>query len=133
LLDCGAAYILRNTIEGNHDGIVMITSIPTVMNNIVRSNKENGVFLLKDSRPTLYGNEIINNGKIGLYVRDKSNGDIRGNIFENKYIDPNFKDRDDPVDIAVERKHQYLEHIVSDNEVKGEARIPQNLRGCTIF
>lgn len=35
--------------------------------------------ILKDSRPKIVSNVIINNDRIGLFVRDKSHGEILQN------------------------------------------------------
>eukprot|EP01017_Pseudomicrothorax_dubius_P037831 TRINITY_DN5597_c0_g1_i1.p1 TRINITY_DN5597_c0_g1~~TRINITY_DN5597_c0_g1_i1.p1 ORF type:complete len:544 (+),score=130.28 TRINITY_DN5597_c0_g1_i1:50-1681(+) len=82
-IECGRAYILRNNITGNHDGIVMVTAIPVVMTNKIHKNKSNGVFMLKDSRPILKGNEIVENEGMGVYIRDKSCGEIERNLVTN--------------------------------------------------
>lgn len=39
--------------------------------------------ILKDSRPTIFKNLITDNDGIGLFVRDKSHGVIKGNIVYN--------------------------------------------------
>lgn len=43
------------------------------------NNKNNGVMLLKDSRPEMIGNLIQENSLVGLFIRDKSKGIIKNN------------------------------------------------------
>ena len=56
LIEAGECYIVRNKIQFNNDGIIALTSVPLVQNNIISDNKANGVMLMKDSRPKLYEN-----------------------------------------------------------------------------
>ena len=60
----------------NNDGIVAITSIPLINNNTIEKNKSNGIMILKDARPKIIKNNILDNDGIGLYIRDKSHGVI---------------------------------------------------------
>lgn len=36
--------------------------------------------ILKDSRPKILNNQITDNDGIGLYIRDKSHGNIKNNV-----------------------------------------------------
>jgi F-box protein 11 len=63
----------------NNDGIVAITSIPFINKNKIEKNKSNGIMLIKDARPKITNNLIQENDGIGLFIRDKSNGEIHDN------------------------------------------------------
>ena len=39
---------------------------------------------------------------------------------------------DNEIDLVIERKHEALEQILRDNQVEGDARIPQNFL-CNVF
>lgn len=69
--------------------------------------------ILKDSRPEIIENEILENDGIGIFVRDKSHGIIKKNLFLKNEIE-----------LVVERRHAALENIVSENKVSGDIRIP---------
>lgn len=122
LIECCKTYVSRNNITGNHDGIVMLTAVPEVVENLITRNKSNGIFMLKDSRPLLRDNNIIENDGIGLYIRDKSAGDIQNNTVKENQID-----------LVVERKNDDLANILQTNSVKGDIRIPQNYDNCTLI
>ena len=51
MIDACQAWIIRNEIFHNNDGIIGITSVPLIENNEIIKNKNIGVMLLKDSRP----------------------------------------------------------------------------------
>jgi len=51
MIDACQAWIIRNEIFHNNDGIIGITSVPLIENNDIIKNKNIGVMLLKDSRP----------------------------------------------------------------------------------
>lgn len=51
MINACECFIIRNCIEKNNDGIIMITSVPLVQNNIIVYNKNHGIMLMKDSRP----------------------------------------------------------------------------------
>lgn len=71
--------ISRNRIFNNTDGLVIATGIPLIFNNIIRSNRSNGVVSLLQSNPTLQGNEIKENKGVGLLVKESSTVLINGN------------------------------------------------------
>lgn len=68
---------------------------------------------MKDSRPDIIENTITENRGIGVFIRDKSNGNIRLNTIEKNEIE-----------LVVERRQEKLCNIVSENCVKGDIRIP---------
>lgn len=79
LISGGQCYIHRNQISENNEGLVSITSIPDIRGNIITKNKSNGIMMLKDTRANVFGNTIKGNDGIGLYIRDKSHGEIKNN------------------------------------------------------
>lgn len=113
VIEGGQGWIIRNRIMENNDGIVAITSIPFINKNIIEKNKSNGIMILKDARPKITNNTIIDNDGIGLYVRDKSHGIILDNTIKNNEIE-----------LVVERKSAALQNIASENIVVGDIRIP---------
>ena len=42
MIEGGSALILRNNIYENNDGIVSLTSVPTIWKNKITKNKSNG-------------------------------------------------------------------------------------------
>ncbi|KRX06051.1 Pectin lyase fold/virulence factor [Pseudocohnilembus persalinus] len=122
LIDASECWILRNKIYENNDGIIMVMSIPWVEKNEIYRNKSNGVMAIKDSRPKFQKNLIEQNGFIGLFIRDKSNGDITGNnIWGNK-----------KTNLLVEQRIKKLDNILKVFQEEGDIRIPQNYR-CTLI
>jgi len=121
LISGGQCYIHRNQISENNEGLVSITSIPDIRGNIITKNKSNGIMMLKDTRAHVIGNIIKGNDGIGLYIRDKSHGEIKNNTLSENEID-----------LVVERKHDTLTFIQKDNTIEGDARTPQNFL-CNIF
>ena len=101
MIDCGRCIISRNTIKNNYDGILMIMSIPMIIDNEIESNKNHGVICIKDSRPVVKDNQIVTNKATGVYVRDKS----RCLLLDNK-IDGN------EVGIVQERGIKNIEKIL---------------------
>jgi F-box protein 11 len=80
LIAGGFCYISRNVIQDNNEGIVSITSLPEIRENIVQKNKSNGIMIMKDTQCKLVNNTIKENQGIGLYIRDKSHGEVKNNI-----------------------------------------------------
>jgi len=125
MINAGNAWIVRNNITENNDGIIAITSVADIINNEVHKNKSSGIMLLKDSRPRLTDNKIHGNDCIGLFVRDKSVGVIKDNMIEKNKID-----------LLVEKRNKLLDNILDDNNLShetGDIRIPQNYYSCNIF
>lgn len=58
----------------------MITSVPFVNKNLIEQNRSNGVMIMKDSRPKITDNKILDNDGIGLYIKDVSTGIIKDNL-----------------------------------------------------
>ena len=82
IIEGGHGWIIRNRIMENNDGIVAITSIPYITKNKIEKNKSNGIMILKDARPRITDNLILDNDGIGLYIRDKSTGIIVDNTVQ---------------------------------------------------
>lgn len=92
LIAGGFCYIARNVIQDNNEGIVSITSLPEIRENVVTKNKSNGIMIMKDTQCKIVNNSIKENQGIGLYIRDKSHGEIKKNsvkifLILNKKID----------------------------------------------
>lgn len=69
-------YYFDNILFQN-DGIVCVTAVPFINLNIIEKNKSIGIMIMKDSRPDIVENSITENRGIGLFIRDKSNGNIK--------------------------------------------------------
>lgn len=77
--------------------------------------------ILKDSRPTIMKNLITDNDGIGLFVRDKSYGIIKGNIvFILLYI----QIKSNEIELVVEKRNINLQNIVLENKIEGDIRVP---------
>lgn len=83
LISGGHCYIARNVVSDNNEGIVSITSIPEIRENMITKNKSNGIMILKDTQAKIINNSIKENQGIGIYIRDKSHGDIKKNIVKS--------------------------------------------------
>lgn len=113
--------IYDNIIEGNYDGIVCATSVPSIKNNKIKNNKRCGVIVLKDGRPTMEHNKITKNIEIGLYIKDKSKGSYNNNLIKGN-----------PIEMIIESKTPELANIHKTNPVFGEVRSPQTYQ-CSIM
>lgn len=65
--------------------------------------------ILKDSRPKIVKNQISDNDGIGLFIRDKSHGDIHGNIVLLFYFYYQIKSNE--IELVIEKRNIHLEGI----------------------
>jgi len=87
MINSGECWIIRNRIFENNDGIIGITSVPLIKKNEIFGNKNHGIMLLKDCRAGIYENEIFGNETLGLFIRDKSAGEVKNNIIRDNKIE----------------------------------------------
>jgi len=80
VIEGGECWIMRNTIQENNDGIVIMKSVPEVNRNTIIKNKSNGIMLLNYSSPKIYDNLIADNDGIGLFIREKCIGTFKNNV-----------------------------------------------------
>ncbi|KRX05550.1 Pectin lyase fold/virulence factor [Pseudocohnilembus persalinus] len=121
IIEGANAWIIRNNINENNDGIVCIKSAPEILTNKIIKNKSNGVMLLDNSQPLIRDNLITDNDGIGLFIRSKCRGQIEKNIIISNEIE-----------LAIEKKIAIQEKILKNNQITGDKRLPQQLV-CNIF
>lgn len=120
MIEGGRALIRHNKIRNNYDGIILITSIPSIHYNVIEGNKNHGMMVLKDSRPKFFSNEVRKNNSVGLFIRDKSKGEYYKNKFdENK------------LGIVIERKNEIFDKIMEENKVNDPTRLP--FKSCNLI
>ena len=71
--------INRNEIFDNNDGIIIVGSEPEISYNNIYNNIRTGVLLSDKSNVKLNRNTIHDNQFLGLFIRDKSEGEITDN------------------------------------------------------
>ena len=121
MIEAEDALVDRNNIYSNFNGIMCITSIPTLTNNVIEDNKNHGVILLKDSNPVMKDNQIIGNGHCGVFVKDKSRAEFVNNeIRKNK------------VGFVQEKSNPFSIGLEKNNIVDDEIRSPYAYR-CTLI
>ncbi len=79
MIQAHGSYIARNQISHNNDGIVCVQSSATIVDNTIKFSANNGLTLMENSHIKIEKNSIQDNYGIGLYLRDKSFGDIKDN------------------------------------------------------
>lgn len=84
---CGKCSMYNNDIYHNYDGIVVMEACPDISFNRVRDNKSVGIMLLRGSMPILKANNILGNECIGLFIREKSLGEIVNNVIEDNELE----------------------------------------------
>lgn len=61
MVEAGNAWIIRNKIQNNYDGIVIQYSVPLIENNKIINNLGNGITILKGTHCKIINNVILNN------------------------------------------------------------------------
>jgi F-box protein 11 len=101
----GLSWIQRNTITTNNEGIVCLTSAPEIKDNRIEYNRSNGVVFVDNCIVRMRNNFVKFNDGVGLYIRNKSYGDIMDNFVEKNGLD-----------LAVENYHVTLKTLVKENK-----------------
>ena len=71
------------TITGGLNGIYILSDNNTIINNIIRSNKEGGIYLYDGSNNNISNNNISSNKWYGIYLYYSYENTIRKNEFIN--------------------------------------------------
>jgi len=74
------------TITGGLNGIYILSDNNTIINNIIRSNKEGGIYLYDGSNNNISNNNISSNKWYGIYLYYSYENTIRKNEFINDDI-----------------------------------------------
>ena len=119
-IESGFAWIFKNTIFDNSDGIVMFDSCPHVVGNDINQNQRSGISCCGASFPKMEKNQIYGNIQSGVNIRDTSVVVLRNNkIFSNFYqISARNTDKGT------------FDSLVTENEVEGDNECSSN---CLIF
>ena len=120
MIEGGRALIRNNEIRNNYDGMILITSIPSIHYNKIEANKNHGIMVLKDSRPKFFENELLKNGEVGIFIRDKSKGEYYQNSLTGNKLG-----------IVIERKNQAFDDILDKNKVVDPSRLP--FKSCNLI
>ncbi|MBN2599111.1 MAG: right-handed parallel beta-helix repeat-containing protein [Candidatus Thermoplasmatota archaeon] len=74
--------INNNRVIGNQNyGIMIVGSTNTLRNNIISSNKKDGIYFSADDNNTVYNNTISANALAGIRMYNSTNNNIRNNRF----------------------------------------------------
>jgi F-box protein 11 len=121
IIESGKSLLYKNNIYGNYDGIVICTSTCQVYGNKICRNRRNGVLILKDGRPDMEKNRILENAEVGVFIRDKSKGGYRQNVilYNN-------------VNLIIENPSEFTESLHLENDVDGDIRTPYNYK-CSVM
>ena len=85
-IECGFAWIHKNEITDNSDGIVLFDSCPHIADNDINQNQRSGISCCGASFPKIEKNQIYGNMQSGINIRDHSECVLKGNeIFSNYY------------------------------------------------
>lgn len=125
MIEGGTAVIKDNKIVQNYEGVRLITSCPQLIKNKISDNLKAGLVLMKDSRPVVTLNSFLANQKVGIMVRDNSDGRFQDNrIFGSD------------VALIVEASVLKGQKIKEDNLIEdGECRVPYSVAKeyCTLI
>ena len=76
LVKSGRCKIARNDVIQNGEGILMMQSRGEIRRNFISENKNDGIVCEESSQPKFLENFITRNQGIGMFLRDKSGGNI---------------------------------------------------------
>ena len=77
----------KNNISGNYNGIVGVTSVVNIEDNVIENNKCNGVMLVDDCQVLMNSNGLEGNRRAGLVCRNSSKAKMKSNRFEKNCIE----------------------------------------------
>lgn len=120
MIESGFAWIFRNEIVDNADGIVLFDSTPHISGNSIEHNQRSGITCSGCSFPKIERNKIFGNVQSGINFRDQSRAlAINNEIFSNFYeiSARNYKKKD-------------VAALTDNNEIEGDLEVCSN---CTIF
>jgi len=119
-IESGYAWIHKNKIMENADGILTYDSSPNIANNDISENARSGITLCGASYPHIHKNSIYGHTQSGINIRDNSKGLIYSNkIFSNYYQ-------------LSTRNYPKMENMkmLDENEIEGDNEFSAN---CVIF
>ena len=86
VIESGFAWIVRNEIIDNADGIILFDSTPFISGNSIEHNQRSGLTCCGCSFPKIERNQIFGNAQSGINFRDQSKALAEGNrIYSNFY------------------------------------------------
>jgi F-box protein 11 len=121
IIESGMSLLYKNNIWGNYDGIVICTATCQVYANKICRNRRNGVLILKDGRPDMEKNRVLENGEVGVFIRDKSKGGYRKNVIMYNNVN-----------LIIENPSEFTERLAMENDVDGDIRTPYNYK-CSVM
>jgi parallel beta-helix repeat protein len=85
-IESGYAWIMKNKIMENADGILIYDSSPNISDNDIGENTRSGITCCGASYPHVTNNSIYGHTQSGINMRDNSKGLVYKNkIFSNFY------------------------------------------------
>lgn len=120
IIESGFAWIVRNEIIDNADGIVTYDATPFISGNSIQHNQRSGLTCCGCSFPKIEKNQIYGNAQSGINFRDQSKALAEGNhIYSNFY---QFSAR------SFTRND--VKNMKSLNKIEGDVEVCNN---CSIF
>ena len=119
-IESGYAWIHKNKIMENADGILIYDSSPNIANNDISENTRSGITCCGASYPHIHKNSIYGHTQSGINMRDNSKGLVYDNkIFSNFY----------QLSTRAYKKDENMK-MLNENEIEGENEFSAN---CVIF
>lgn len=119
-IESGYAWIMKNKIMENADGILIYDSSPHITDNDISENTRSGITCCGASYPHITNNQVYGHTQSGINMRDNSKGLVyKNNIFSNFY----------QISTRAYKKEENLK-LVAENEIDGENEFSNN---CVIF
>ena len=120
VIETGFAWIRKNKIYDNYDGIVMFDATPIIAENSINENQRAGIVACGSSFPKIEKNSIFGNKQSGINFRNTSIADMKKNkVFSNFY----------QVSMRAAKKN-IIKSVIENNEIEGDNEFTNN---CTIF
>ena len=120
MIESGFAWIVRNEIVDNADGVVLFDSTPFISGNQIEHNQRSGITCCGCSFPKIEKNQIYGNAQSGINFRDQAKALAEGNhIYSNFYqfSARNFNSKDKKA-------------MLNYNKIEGDVEVCAE---CTIF
>ena len=119
-IESGYAWIHKNKIMENADGILIYDSSPNIANNDISENTRSGITCCGASYPHITHNSIYGHTQSGINMRDNSKGLVySNNIFSNFY----------QLSTRAYKKEENLK-MLNENEIEGDNEFSSN---CVLF
>ena len=115
--------IQTNIIQDNENGIVLLHSDGIIDSNLIQENELSGISVVSETVAKIENNQIENNKKYGVDIRDPGQPEMRKNKMQGNMYQLRLDQ------MAKRRWEQYSQ---ANPDIKGECEIPQGLN-CQIF